>query len=451
MRLLLSVLFALMVLPAIAGGRPNVVLFLADDLGFETLSCYGGESYATPQIDRLAASGMRFESCLATPMCATSRAMLLSGRHNFRNYRQWAHLDPAEATIATHLRKAGYVTGMAGKWHLGNWEPDAEGRRGPARMGFDHYLSCKIDAESTKARKAAGKGNGFWKTALIRDNAGQPPLADQLSEDACLEFALGFFRANRDRPFFFHYASFLAHRPFVRMTAPTPADFNEHGRTANFPAMVAHLDAVVGKLRMELERLGLAENTLFLFTADNGTDNVREAAALRSTWRGQPLRGGKYRVDETGTTVPFIACWPGKIQAGSTTRTPVDFTDFLPTLTALAGLPRPADIDGESMLPVLTANPAVLNQARSKPAFTWGTLDGSNTAYHQPAANRDRILHAVRDDRWRYLSDGRIFDVTADPLMRQPIPEGTSLEADAARTRMKAALEQLRSTEPRLW
>jgi arylsulfatase A len=445
---ILTLLLALFPIASAADRRPNIILFVADDVGFETLRCYGGESYATPQIDRLAAAGMRFESCLATPMCATSRAMLLSGRHNFRNYEQWAHLDASEPTIATHLRKAGYVTGMAGKWHLGNWEPDGDGRRGPARMGFDHFLSCMIDEESTKSRNSPGAGNGYWKTVLIRDNQALGPLVEKHSEDAYLEFTRDFLRANRDRPFFFHYASLLAHRPFVKVANPGPEDFNEHGRTRNFPAMLARLDAIVGEVRTELEALGLTDNTLFLFTSDNGTDNVREAAALRSIWRGNSLRGGKYQVNELGTTVPFIACWPGKIKAAATTRTPVDFTDLLPTVLDCVGLPRPPAADGQSMLPVLLGDD---NGRGRKPAFTWGTLDGSNSVYHDPVARHASILHAGRDERWRYLSDGRIFDITADPLMREPPPPGVSLEADAARARMKTALDHLLSSQPRRW
>lgn len=444
----LTLVLALFAIATAADRPPNIILFVADDLGFETLGCYGGTSYPTPQIDRLAAAGMRFDSCLATPMCATSRAMLLSGRHNFRNYNQWAHLDATEPTIASHLRKGGYITGMAGKWHLGNWEPDSDGKRGPARMGFDHYLSCMIDQESSKSRNSPGAGNGFWKTALIRDNQPLAPLAGIHSEQACLDFTREFLRANRERPFFFHYASFLAHRPFVRIESPGAADFNEHGRTKNFPAMISRLDTVVGELRAELETLGLAENTLFLFTSDNGTDNVREAAALRSEWRGKSVRGGKYHVNELGTTVPFIACWPGKIKAAATTRTPVDFTDLLPTLLGIAGFSGLAATDGESMLPILLGDPEV---RRTKPAYSWGTLDGTNRVYHDPLAHPEKILHAVRDERWRYLSDDRLFDIVADPLMTQAINPGISPEADAARSRMKNSLDQLRSSKPRLW
>lgn len=448
MKRLIQLLAACIALgPAPAVGKPNIIVFLADDLGFETLPAYGGSSYQTPHLDRLAEDGMRFDSCIATPMCATSRAMLLTGKHNFRNYRRWAHLDPAEPTIATLLHAAGYTTGMAGKWHLGNWEPDEQGRRGPARFGFDHYLSCMVDRENIKSRDVPGSGNAYWKTSLVRNNRDEEPLSNIHSEQAYLDFTRAFLRENRDRPFFFHYASYLAHRPFVRVAEPGPDDFNEHGNIKNFPAMITRLDAIVGALRAELDALGIGDNTLFVFTSDNGTDNVREASSLRSAWRGKKIRGGKYHVSETGTTVPCFMLWPGKTAPSSSTRTAVDFTDFLPTFLDVAGAGIPAGLDGQSLLPVLTGEQAT----RGRPAFTWGTLDGSNRVYHDPPRHRDCILHAARDERWRYLSDGRLYDVAADPLMRQPVDAGISPEADAARTRLRNALEKLRDSPSILW
>jgi arylsulfatase A-like enzyme len=211
--------------------------------------------------------------------------------------------------------------------------------------------------------------------------------------------------------------------------------------------MITRLDAIVGELRAELVTLGLAADTLFLFTSDNGTDNVREAAGLRSRWRGRAVGGGKYHVNERGTTVPFLAAWPGTVKQGASTRTPIDFTDFLPTLLELAGRPA-AGGEGTSFLPWLRGTP---HPAPRRFAFTWGTLDGSNRVYHDPVRHRAAILHAARDERWRYFSDGRLFDVAADPLMRGPVAPGASPEADHARARMKEALDRHRATRPTLW
>ncbi len=440
-------LLVLLVECATAKHPPNIVLFVADDLGFETVGCYGGESYRTPEIDRLAAEGLRFASCLSTPMCAPSRAMMMSGFYSFRNYDTWAYLDDHAPAIADHLGSAGYVTGMAGKWHLGNWEPDAGGARGPARFGFDTYLSCEVDKEDRKSVANPGAGNAHWKTVLIRDGVDELPPKVRHSEEGYVEFAREFFRSNRERPFFFHYASYLAHRPFVRVENPGPADFGRSGDAANFPAMVERLDAIVGELRSELTSLGIADDTVFLFTSDNGTDNVHDAKPLRSVWRGRELRGGKYYVNELGTAVPFIAVWPGTIAPGTTTRAPIDFTDLLPTALAIARIaPEPAS-DGHSLLPIFTGEAVSVRDV----ACTWGTLDGSNRVYHRPVERAEEILHAVRDARWRYLSNGHLYDTVADPLMRSPVKPGTSSTADAARARLAEALAGLRATGPRIW
>jgi arylsulfatase A-like enzyme len=428
--------------------KPNIVLILADDIGFETLACYGGSSYQTPHIDRLAADGMRFDSCLATPMCATSRAMLLSGRYNFRNYQRWAYLDASEPTIASHLRTAGYTTAMAGKWHLGNWDPDAKGKRGPARMGFEHYLSYVTDSPPPAKGNHNPPGNRYWQTTLIDNDQERRLPPGRNSEDEYVDYTLAFFREHQDKPFFFHYASNLAHRPMVAMQNPGKEDLNENGKAKNFPEMIRKFDEVVGRLRKGIEDLGMKERTVFILTSDNGTDNVWEAGKIRSTWRGKSVPGGKYHANETGTTVPLIAWWPGQVAAGSTTRAPLDFTDFLPTFVNLAGGAPCAVTDGRNFRDILLGSPPP--DAR-RYAYTWGTLDGSNTAYHDPKQQRNQILHELRDERWRYLSDGRIFDILRDPLMEAPVDPSSSPEAEKARQILKTELDRLLKSKPRLW
>ena len=441
-------LLALAAMPAVARRPPSFVVIVADDIGFECVGAYGGEAALTPRLDRLAAAGLRFESCLATPMCAPSRAMLFTGKYNFRNYTRWAHLDPAEATVAQLLRTGGYVTGMGGKWHLGNWEQDDAGRRGPARMGFDHYLS-EITGESSPDRAAFDSpGNRFWGTRLVEDGRVRDLPPERFSEDELADHAIAFFRAHRDRPFFYHFASNLAHRPMVATANPDPGDRQEHGKARHFPAMVRKFDEIVGRLYDEIESLGLAEHTVFIVTSDNGTDNVWEAKSIRTRWRGREVAGGKYYVNETGTAVPLVVVAPGRVAPGRVTRAPVDFTDFLPTLLDLAGLPAPPEIDGISFR-------ALLEQPESAPrrkfAFTWGAMDGRNYVYHNPVARRGDIIHAARDARWRYLSDDRLYDIESDPLMGAAVAPGASAAADAARVRLRAALDAHLASQPRLW
>lgn len=424
---------------------PNIVLVLCDDLGQELLGHRGGTSHATPEFDRLAAEGVRFDTCLATPMCVPSRAMLLTGRYNFRNYTRWAQLDDREATIAARLRPLGYRTCLVGKWHLGNWQPDGDGRRGPARMGFERYLSAVLDAPSG----GDAAGNVYWRAAVVEDGRDRTLAADRFIEDEHLDFIRGYLREADRRPFFLHYAPYLVHRPFVRVTGPVAGeDDGRQGRQGNFPGMVRRLDAVIGRLRAELRAAGVEEQTLLVVTSDNGTDNVAEARGLRSRWRGRDVAGGKYMVDELGTNVPCIVAWPGRSPAGSIVTAPVDFTDVLPTLLEAAGAEPPAGIDGTSFLPL------VLGQAHPRArrfAFTWGTLDGTNRAYHDPAGHRGSILHAVRDERWRYLSDGRLYEAAVDPLLELPVAAGASPDADAARESLRQALADLLASTPRAW
>jgi arylsulfatase A len=424
--------------------QPNIVLVLADDIGFETLGCYGGQSHPTPNIDLLANDGMRFDSCVATPMCATSRAMLLSGKYNFRNYQTWGQLDASHPTIATQLRSAGYATAMAGKWHLGNWKADAHGKRGPARMGFDHYLSEIPDKSPSKS-----SGNRFWQTKVIEDGSTRTLPPGRHSEDVLVDYALAFFRANKDRPFFFHHASNLAHRPMVATQSPSPQDLNEHGNAKHFPAIIRKFDDVIGRLRKGLEDLGIAENTIFILTSDNGTDNVWEAKTIHSQWRGHTIAGGKYYANETGTSVPLIIGWPHRVKPASSTRNPLDFTDFLPTLLEIADVKSNSfPSDGISFLPTLLQENAP--QSR-RVAFTWGSMDGSNRVYHHPILHRQNILHIARDAQWRYFSDGKLFDIATDPLMTRPTAPGSSAEADAARKSLKSALNIHLASRPRLW
>jgi arylsulfatase A len=444
----LSIIIMAVAAMSAAARPPNFVVVLADDIGFECLGTYGGETGLTPRIDRLAAAGIRFDSCLATPMCTTSRAMFLSGKYNFRNYSRWAHLAPEEKILADYLQAGGYATGMAGKWHLGNWNEGRDHRRGPARMGFQFYLS-EITGESSPDQTAFDSpGNRFWNTRLIEDGRVRDLPPGRFSEDELADHALAFFRAHRDRPFFYHFASNLAHRPMVATADPNPADRKEHGKACHFPAMVRKFDEITGRLYDEIETLGLAKHTVFLITSDNGTDNVWEAKSIRSRWRGHEVPGGKYHVNETGTAVPMVVVAPGRVAPGRVTRAPIDFTDFLPTLLDLAGLALPEEIDGISFVPLLENPDAVPSR---EVAFTWGAMDGRNVVFHNPVAHRADLIHAARDSRWRYLSDGSLYDVERDPLMAAPVPPGASPEAAAARLRLKAALDSHLASKPRLW
>jgi arylsulfatase A len=444
----LPILVCLLAVCSWAAERPNILLILGDDIGREVIGAYGGESYATPHIDRLAASGMKFNLCYATPMCSPTRVELLTGRYSFRNYVQWRGLDPKERTFAQILRQAGYKTAHAGKWQFEGYD-----QRPPLieRSGFDEYLS--IDEVYQLEAEKRGEGNVFWNPLLWR-NGERTMGGNTYSPELVTDFLVDFMERNREGPFLAYYCMNLLHRPF--MPTPDSSAIRQHGDAAyrgrrgdagHFPDMVTYADKMVGKLVSALDELGLRENTLVIFTSDNGTDNVNEAKPLRSSFHGRSIAGGKYLVSDLGVHVPFIANWPGQVEAGTVYQHPIDFTDILPTLCELAGVEAPRVTDGHSLLPHLLG----LSAEPRKWIYSWGGFIHTSRKYKDPRAYRADQIHVVRDQRWKLYSDGRLFEMTADQFEENPLPRGSSAEADQARVWLEGALEELRNSQPALW
>ena len=432
--------------------RPNILFIHADDVGRELLGCYGGQSYATPNLDRLAAKGTRFETCYATPVCSPTRVQLLTGRYSFRNYTQWRYLDPKETTFAQLLKRAGYRTAIAGKWQLDGWDRTPQGIQ---EAGFDEYFSCHEEKVHPLSRQ--GKGNVFWGTPTLWKNGRRIEADDQHSEDRFSDFIIDFMKRNKDRSFMAFYNMNLCHRPFV----PTPhsQEIKEgaalepfmkfEGYLKYFSDMVSYMDTLVGRLVAALEELGLRENTYVFFTADNGTDNVWEAANLRSKFLGRNVEGGKYTVSDLGVNVPFIASLPGGISEGRVCSEVIDFTDMLPTFMDIAGcrLPENLSTDGHSFLPLLKGRDYIPR----KWVYSWGGFIKTSRRFQNPKQYKNEHLHVLRNKRWKYYSDGRLFDMQTDPFEESPVLPGVSAEADHARTLLATELAQLRSTGTVLW
>jgi arylsulfatase A-like enzyme len=321
--------------------RPaNVVLILADDLGWGDLGCYGNSRWKTPRIDALAAEGVRLTSFYAPfPFCAPTRAALLTGRHPFRSgftrnpvpaedplekNADGIGLDPREMTLADVFRKAGYRTGLAGKWHLGH-------RREfhPRRRGFDDYLGILCSNDMPRVELVDG------------DQVVEYPVVQATLQRRLTERALDFITANRERPFFLLLAPHVPHKPLAASEA-----FHGKSGAGLYGDAVAELDWSVGQVLERLDALGLARDTLVVFTSDNGP------------WYGGStggLRGMKGQTWEGGLRVPFIARWPGRILAGRTSAEPATMTDLFTTALAAAGIAVPADrvIDGKDILPLI--------------------------------------------------------------------------------------------------
>ena len=345
-----------------AGDNPNILVILADDLGIESLSTYGGKSHRTPHLDRLAASGITFRHCFSNPYCSPSRGTLLTGRYPFRNglkevlfsaeRQSDTYLHPDQPSFARQLKQAGYATALGGKWHV-----SLEHRHNTIRdFGFDHYVTWQIfRTDGTKTER-------YYEPHYIQNSENiSHRIKDRFGPDVSVDFLIDFIKASaaRRQPFLAFYSSILPHFPWV----PTPDSTEQPtalktrddvGDPKFFPDMVRYLDKQIGQLLQTLEETGVAKNTIVLFLADNGTDH-----RLTSEWgEGRTIQGGKGTMTDRGTRVPLLVRWPGRIAPGSTCDDLVDFSDFLPTLCELAGAPLPAaELHGRSFAPQLRGLP----------------------------------------------------------------------------------------------
>ena len=394
--------------PAPGAARPNIILILADDLGHEVLNSYGGTSYRTPHLDRLAAEGMRFERAHATPLCTPTRVHLMTGKHNFRNYERFGYLNPKERTFANYLHEAGYATAVAGKWQLTGDEKTPHG------FGFDEYLLWQLRAPDSWTR--------YKDPVVTRNGSPTQKLTGRYGPDVFEDFVEDFIERNRDRPFMVYYPMPLTHGPFH--PPPGHPDYERLPAQGTndpkyFPAMVERMDAVIGRLVGKLESLGLRENTLVLFIGDNGTD-----VDITSRMGDRVVRGDKGGSTDAGTHVPLIASWKGTIAPGQVVDELVDVGDLFPTVLDVAGIATSVrgETDGISLARTLRTG---RDHARE-----WLFRD-----YHPGKESPGRSpARWAQDTRYKLYSDGRFYDYVADPLERSPLA-AASLSDEARRAR----------------
>ena len=359
--------------------RPNIIFILADDLGYGDLGCYGQKTIQTPNIDRMAAEGMRFTDRYAgSTVCAPSRCSLMTGLHTGHCYVRGNReakpmgqtpLPDETVTVAELLKKAGYTTALIGKWGLGG--PGSTGI--PNKQGFDYFYGylCQRHAHNyypeflfRNEERVPLKGN---KIANPRpDGAGVAIERAQYSHDLCTQEALVFLEQNRDRPFFLYLAFTIPHANNEAgnkgMEVPSLGQYADKDwpePQKGHAAMITRMDSDIGRLMAQLKKLGLDGNTLVMFSSDNGPH--KEGGADPDFFQSSgPLRGYKRALYEGGIRVPMIARWPGRIEAGSASDHASAFWDFLPTCCELVGAKAPEGIDGVSMVPTL------LGQARNQ-------------------------------------------------------------------------------------
>jgi arylsulfatase A len=397
-------LLALMVAPVSeASSKPNIVLIMADDIGWEALKCYGGEDYETPHLDRLASEGIRFEHCYSTPICTTSRVMLMTGQYNFRNYTHFGYLNPKDKTFGHLLKDAGYKTGIAGKWQLNGLYNQLEGHDKQSRVhdaGFDDY--CLWQLSKTQAEG----GERFWEPLIEVSDEKERSMNThgQYGPDLMCDFICDFMERNKDQAFFAYYPMVLVHDPFIPTpaskigeTVPSNKQSKDKGELKkHFQAMVNYMDGIVGEIVAKTEELGIAENTLILFTSDNGTHQL-----ITSKWNGKRVQGGKSSMKDTGTHVPLIAYWKGHSAKGVVCDDLVDFTDFYPTLAELAGveLGEGDPVDGRSFLP------QILGEQANPREWVF--------CHYQPYWNK-KPGQFVRTAKYKLYRDGRFYETAMD-------------------------------------
>ncbi|MEM7015161.1 MAG: sulfatase-like hydrolase/transferase, partial [Verrucomicrobiota bacterium] len=334
-----ALLFGLVCLASTASAQPNIVFFLTDDQGFGDLGCYGSKEIATPNIDRLCAEGMKFESFYVHNRCSPTRLAFMTGCHAHRAgcskviYRKdGIGIHPNEITVAELLSGAGYATGAVGKWHLGEFE-----EFNPVHHGFDTFFGF-MEFDDNKSTALFRDLEIFEKVKSKTDGEHSPKL---------LAAGVDFIKANKDRRFFLYYASPLPHtrwKPYEKFAGTS--------KQGTYGDVVQEIDWQVGELMSTLDELGIAEDTLFIFASDNGPQlNVDGHGSAG------PLRDGKWTDFEGGIRVPCIMRWPKEIPAGSSNNEITGIIDLLPTFCAIAGAKTPTDrvIDGRNILRYLRA------------------------------------------------------------------------------------------------
>jgi arylsulfatase A len=404
--------------------RPNIVLILADDFGYECVTANGGESYRTPNIDRLASAGLRFDSCHVQPMCTPTRVQLMTGRYNIHNYEQFSRLRRSEITFGNVLKNAGYATGICGKWQLGS-ELD-----GPRHFGFDEAFLWQHTRVAPRYANPGIECNG--KQIDYKNGEYGPTLIN--------DFALDFVTHHKDGPFFLYYPLMLPHDPHQPSPDDVEWDPKKFSGIANqdkkyFAGMVAYLDKMVGRLVSKLDELGIRDNTLVIFMGDNGTHT-----RLVSRFRGQDYRGGKNLTTRRGTHVPLIASWPASIRQAEVNDDLISSVDFLPTFCELAGIAVPDNADGISFAPQLRGQKGTPREW----LYMWYSPRMKQTQWQSM-----RVRECAFDHRYKLYRDGRFYDIEQDIDERHPL-DGTPLcaKASGARQGLQAVLDHYRDARP---
>jgi arylsulfatase A-like enzyme len=445
-----------------SAGRPmNVVFILADDLGWSDLGIYGADLHDTPNLDRLASQGVRFTSAYAASVCSPTRASIMTGKHHARlHVTTWyessaspprnrkllppttvANLPHEEVTLAEVFQAAGHLTALVGKWHLGDaaFYPETQGfdvNVGGTFWGAPHTFFFPY-------RGAGSFGNEFRYVPHLEMGKPGEYLTDRLTDEA-----LKIIDAAGDRPFFLYLAHHAPHTP-IEAKADIVKKYESKSKPGmkhtnlKYAAMIHSLDEGVGRILERLDKGGLADRTVVVFTSDNG-GFVNQFDGMRVT-NNDPLRSGKGSLYEGGVRVPLIVRWPGVAPAGAVCPEPVTCADYYPTLLEVAGLEgdpaHNAGLDGRSLVPLLKAPDS--------------HLDRDAIFHHYPHYYATTTpVSAIRAGKWKYLEyletgKGELYDLADDLRESKDLSAKETAKVAELRTRLHQWRQEVNAQMPK--
>jgi arylsulfatase A len=406
--------------------RPNVILIMADDMGYECLSSYGALCYQTPKLDSLAQRGIRFNHAISQPLCTPSRVKIMTGKYNYRNYEYFGYLNPKQKTFGHLFKEAGYKTCIVGKWQLNGIYHDLRGNQDkdrPYEFGFDEYCLWQLTKNKNKGERYAKpliEENGVEKRYGIND----------YGPDIFTNYILEYIEKNKNNPFFIYYPMVLVHDPFV----PTPdsPEWQDSTRryeddTTYFADMMLYTDKIVGKIADKLKHTGLDKNTLLIFTADNGTH--RSIVTLTDDG---PYKGGKGMTTNAGTKVPMIAYWPKHIKQSTVYEPLIEFSDFFTTFAEMLKLDESSD--GKSFYSLLK------DQDHTPRATAFVHYDPQWGKWVNQWAGR-----FARTETYKLYQDGSFYNVKQDPREEYPL---TDRMLSSKEVQLKNSLQAILNNKP---
>ena len=398
--------------------KPNIILVLIDDIGYEVPQYTGGQSYTTPIMNSLSTLGMQFTHCYASALCSPSRITLMTGKYGFRNYHDWGILDTTQSTIADILHDHGYKTCVSGKWQFDG------GNTSIHKFGYDAYSVFDPFQEEDSSENAENKYR--YKNPAIYENSTYLPDAQtqgKYSDDIFADYATNFIKQNKANPFFIYFSFSNCHQPFS--PPPNNPDFaswnplTDVNNKKYFPDMVSYMDSKISDIVTTVNKQGLRNNTYIFVLADNGTTNT-----IQSKYMGRIITGGKKSTNEFGNHVPLIVIGPS-IKANSFCRDIVDFTDFMPTIATLAKVPKTdwskyGIMDGYSFSNQLLGLSATPRTSSYDYYFPFSTAPSEKRVYVQDTTYK---LYDI-------TNNNNFYNMQTDSLEQHPIPDNQLTPAE---------------------